>query len=165
MAFAMASIRGAPRSDFANMCNLGVGIARIDSDNRVDHFTWSSRARRMRISPGTNGSNPFPSSSQSSEPSVPLLAAPLPTALADPIGSAAPFFKRPPGSGTVPSHTRRLRMPDCNAAWRRKHRPQSGSARLRAKPARQTSTASRDRPIASVGLAQLPDTRMSTSAR
>jgi hypothetical protein len=53
------------------MCNLGVGITRIDSDNRVDHFTWSSRARRMRISPGTNGSNPFPSSEEVCELSVP----------------------------------------------------------------------------------------------
>ena len=42
----------APLSDFANMCNRGVGIARTGLDNRVDHFTWSSRERRMRISPG-----------------------------------------------------------------------------------------------------------------
>jgi hypothetical protein len=47
-----ASTGAAPLSDFANMCNRGVSIARTGLDNRVDHFTWSSRARRMRISPG-----------------------------------------------------------------------------------------------------------------
>ena len=47
-----ASTGAAPLSDFANMCNRGVGIARTGLDNRVDHFTWSSRARRMPISPG-----------------------------------------------------------------------------------------------------------------
>jgi hypothetical protein len=34
------------------MCNRGVGIARTGLDNRADHFTWSSREGRMRISPG-----------------------------------------------------------------------------------------------------------------
>ena len=31
-----AFVRAAPLSDFANMCNRGVGIARTDSDNRVE---------------------------------------------------------------------------------------------------------------------------------